>query len=114
MRNDLDNGYDSTIEIESLSTLARLLNGFAALGLFWLGALVCVLIPVLHFVLVPVGLLAGVFFFVFKFGQKENLVSGKIRCLNCNHEMTLKPASFNWPKKEMCTQCGTELVMERA
>jgi hypothetical protein len=112
LRNDLDKNYNTQIELVQLSEVSRLLNGFAALGMFWLGAVVCILIPVLHFVLVPGGILAGIFMFVYKYAQKEMLVSGEIRCLHCNHEIKLKPAPFNWPKKELCPQCGTELVIE--
>lgn len=76
-------------------------------GLFFGLALVSVLIPVFHFVLVPMFLLIAVIFGI-KAGKRNERLTQEVRvtCLNCASEILLKPVSFEWPLEFRCPQCA--------
>ena len=100
------------LRIESDSFASRFRRGFQLLILFWVGAFVCIFIPVLHFILVPTGILLGFFMFYREMGFQYRLVSGIIECPGCRQSYNVRPLGFNWPKYERCRCCDADLILE--
>ena len=112
-RSDLDKTSTADIEVVELSTNSRLMRALKGMGICWAIAVFAVLIPILHFVLVPLFLLLGVVMFMQQWGQKLYCMSGVIKCPSCQTEMKLKEGAFDWPKREICSGCRSDLRIEK-
>lgn len=108
-RSDLDKHADSQLIVKGFSSGIRTMRAVKALLICWAIAVFCVLIPMLHFVLVPLFFLAGIFMFFNQMSVHSYLVSGTIPCPACQKEVILKPMAFDWPKREICNYCRADL-----
>ncbi|MBL9039789.1 MAG: hypothetical protein JNG84_14830 [Archangium sp.] len=91
-----------------LSTAERARRALARLGLTWAVGLACLIVPLLHFVLVPLGLLAGpvVAFLVWR---RTVRVSGQGTCARCGGSVDVPDGTFGWPVVVTCLACKTVL-----
>jgi hypothetical protein len=105
--------YESNLEVKSLTTKERFLNGFKFLGLSILAGLCFVLIPVLHFVLVPLSLFFGIFMFYRQVSFRFFRLKKTIHCPECKKEIELKSAPFNWPILENCNNCRAQIIIQK-
>lgn len=108
-RADLDKTTQANVQIVTLTKGGRLIRGLKALGICWAIAIFCILIPILHFVLVPLFLLIGALMFMQQWGQQYYFVSGSILCPSCQTEIKPKAGAFDWPKREICHNCRADL-----
>lgn len=80
----------------------------------WVGALIALPIPLLHFVAVPACLLAGppLGYVMYRFyrGSVE-IISGAAKCPACQGEWQLVRQTVDWPHHLRCPQCSMELMM---
>lgn len=113
-RADLDKLSETQVEIEELTSSGRAMRGLKALGICWAIAVFCILIPMLHFILVPAFLLLGGLMFMQQWGQKFWFVEGTIRCPSCQTELKPRVGTFDWPKREICNNCRADLDISRA
>lgn len=84
------------------------------LALFWGIALVSVLIPVFHFVSVPLFFGLGIFFALRSYKSEGKVLSGSVQCPHCLHEVKVKPAELQWPISEICQNCARVVRMEKS
>lgn len=112
-RSDLDKSSTADIEVIELTTNSRLMRGLKGMGICWAIAVFCVLIPMLHFVLVPLFLFLGIVMFIQQWGQKHFCSGGTIQCPSCKTEMKLREGAFDWPKREICSGCRADLTIEK-
>lgn len=110
-RANLDKQSSAQIVIKKIPEAMQIMRGLKALGICWVIALLCILVPILHFVLVPLFLVVGAFMFFQQMSIKVYLVEGKFNCPSCNAEIILKPAPFDWPKREICEACRADLSL---
>lgn len=75
----------------------------------WCVAVACVLIPVLHFILVPAFFFLGIFLAIRTMALKVEIVSGSISCPHCSKLMMLPKAAALWPHTEICQECGSNI-----
>ena len=113
VRNDLDKQSRSQILVTSQTLFGRFKRASKVLAISWGIAILCILIPVLHFVLVPGGLLVGLFLFYRQISFHEMANGGTISCPKCNHEHQVVKEPFNWPKRENCPYCDAELILKK-
>ena len=111
LRTDAGLEVNGELPTRHLHLPERLINGAKFLGLFWLIGLFCVLIPVMHFFLVPLAAIAGIVMFFVKFSQREVRQSGSIKCPKCGQVITLKGGTFNWPLTDSCPNCRYGFVV---
>jgi len=111
LRNDPVNRKRADLKVTTLSRAGRLVLALRYLGISWLIALLCVLVPVLHFFLVPLGLFAGIVLFVRKYSLRHFMEKGQVACPKCGAGILLEANAFNWPRREFCTQCRNEIVI---
>ncbi len=112
-RSDLDKRSESVLVISEFIKSYRVIRALKALAICWAIALLCILIPILHFVLVPAFFFVGLFMFFMQMGIHYQLVSGQIQCPNCDKTMPLKPEAFDWPKREICSHCRADLTINK-
>lgn len=107
-----DYGNKSTfgeIQIQSFSKKERTIRAFRVGGMCWGAALVAILIPLLHFILVPALLIAGpVAAFVIS-GQENIILGGNGICPHCQKDLPIGRSSSQFPIRELCTKCQSNL-----
>jgi len=84
------------------------------LALFWTLAVVSVVIPVLHFVLVPAFFFIGIFVFFLPFKNTHVLPKGSYRCPKCSATNDLKNFYFNDGRRFTCDSCQVQLKISGA
>ncbi len=90
----------------------RTMRGLKALGVSWGLAVFAVVIPILHFVLVPLLLVIGPFAFYYVAGQKEIILGGKGLCPECEREFEIVRSTAKWPLSDLCNHCHAQLKIE--
>lgn len=97
------------------SLLERLWRGFSGALLLWAIALAAVIVPLLHFVLVPGFLLAGLVVGGLRFWTQHSLVALEGPCPRCR-----KPGAFaasgryRTERSVACNGCGNLLELKAA
>ncbi|MBC7466631.1 MAG: hypothetical protein H7256_11625 [Bdellovibrio sp.] len=94
------------ITIREFSANQRLVNAFKKLLLFWLAAAFSVLIPALHFLLVPLFFILGIVAFSKTIKLNGKVIKGQTECPYCKSSVKISPTLLAWPLKEICRQCG--------
>ena len=95
-----------TVTIHEFNREQRLRRALAGLGKWWGVALVCVLIPVAHFVLVPSFLVYGTWQFFQRLGTAELATDARGVCPDCGAEQALELAPrWRAPQPVTCRQC---------
>lgn len=104
---------EGTLHRVRFNSADRLLNAGKVLGLFWLGALVTVFIPIAHFVLVPSLALAGP---IMAFLRYRSTVANKnitACCPKCNKDIEIRlEANAKLPLYTYCPACDASLKVE--
>jgi len=95
-----------TVTIHHFDHEQRVWRAFAGLGKWWGVALLCVFIPVAHFVLVPAFLAYGLWQFFQRLGTTELATDARGTCPDCGTEQTLDLAPrWRAPQPVTCRQC---------
>lgn len=74
--------------------------------------MLAVLIPILHFFLVPALLIAGPALAYYAYYQERRLAGGEAICPDCSATLKIEKGSAKWPCDEMCTSCRTMLKID--
>jgi hypothetical protein len=101
-------------QLESLSTGARVARASKRAAIFWAIALVCVLIPMLHFVLVPAFLLIGIIMFAKTMSQAQLIWNADGECPACHAKTHFDGPINAVESKEICPSCRTLLKIKPA
>ncbi len=80
---------------------------------FWGGAVVSVLVPVLHFVLVPGLFISGPIMAWIQYKQENQIHDAKITCPECKKDIEIKKISGNWPLKSVCPHCSAQMYLTK-
>lgn len=102
-----------TVELLVLDSKAKRKKGLKLLVILWVLALFSILIPVAHFVLVPLFLLAGPAVAIFCLFQPDSVKGGELKCVHCLEDSQVLPNTANWPLHQNCTSCGEFLKIYR-
>ena len=95
-----------TVTIHEFRREQRARRAFAVLGKWWGVALLCVFIPVAHFVLVPSFLAYGLWQFFQRLGTAELATDARGTCPDCGAEQLLDLAPrWRAPQPVTCRQC---------
>ena len=92
-------------EIAQPERIKKALKKFA---LFFVLALISVLIPVAHFVLVPVFLLLSVVMAWLEYRKRYHLVDEAVDCIHCNKSFAVDVACSDSSVRVYCTHCSSQ------
>ena len=92
----------------------RMKRALKALGLSWGIALLCILIPILHFVLVPLGLIAGPIIAYAIYFKESIILGGEAPCPQCGKPLKIVRSEVKWPLSDLCGVCQAEVKIHRA
>ena len=94
------------VSVCEFSANQKVVNAFKKLLLFWLAAAFCILIPALHFLLVPLFFVLGIIAFSKTIKLNGKVIKGQAECPYCKHPVKIHPTLLAWPLKEICQSCG--------
>lgn len=98
--------------IVSYDRAARWRRALLGLARWWAIALLCVLIPVAHFLLVPSFFLFGIYTFVQRYGTTEQATSARGTCPDCGAEQPIElSARWQVPQAITCRHCRRGLSL---
>lgn len=81
------------------------------LAVFWMLAAVSLLIPILHFVLVPAFFFIGIFMFMFQYKNTHMLEAGTGSCPTCLKNFSISEIYIFDGKKINCELCMEQLTL---
>jgi hypothetical protein len=102
------------LEVETFPFRTRVLRALSRLGSCWALAVPCVLIPLLHFVLVPGLVLVGPVLAALAFRATVVVKTAQVPCPKCTKETALEPNTTGWPATFRCTHCSTTFFASQA
>lgn len=100
------------VNIVPSSKKSVILLSLKKLGLFWGLAMVSILIPILHFVLVPAFLIIGVYAFLSQYKNTHSLHEGSSTCPACQGRFPIKNIYIYDSKKINCELCMEQLIFK--
>jgi len=102
-----------TVSIRHYSPSERIRRTFATFGIGFLITILSVLIPVAHFILVPLGFIATPVIAFLTYRRTENIVSGTAPCPKCQAQIQIQKRAVAWPVNETCQGCSRALSITR-
>lgn len=102
------------VEVEYFSPRQRTQVALKKLLMFWGIALVSVLIPIFHFITVPLFFGLGVFFAHRSYQSRGQVITGETHCPHCQNKVVIKKAELQWPVSEICQSCARVVRVEPA
>jgi len=113
-------GYSGTVtealvELEELNPARRMRRALAGLGTWWGAGVVCVFIPIAHFVLVPFCFIAGLVTLARRLTVKILVVGGHTTCPDCGaaQDLDLK-GPWRGVSAISCRACRRSLILTPA
>ena len=92
----------------------RTSRAIRTLGACWAGAIVAIIFPIIHFVLVP-GLFIGGIVAAFVISSKTSIVlGGEGFCPTCGKPLQIVRTADVWPLSDMCSECQMMVTIEKA
>ncbi len=102
----------ATVRVVSYDRAQRVRRALKGLGTWWGAALVSVLIPIAHFVLVPSFVLYGVYTFARRVTADQVAVAGRGTCPDCGREQPLDVTGrWSLPRTTSCRYCQRSLQL---
>jgi hypothetical protein len=93
------------IFIRNIPTYERIADGLKSVAIMWSIAVFCILIPVLHFVLVPLFFILGLVLGFSDWSTLKEIVSGEFNCPSCKKVNLLNQQSAKFPQNKRCEYC---------
>ena len=104
----------ATLQVEALTAGARFGRGVVRLVVCWVLAVACVLVPLLHFVLVPGLFILGPVLAWLATRATVQVKSERIGCPRCEKETGIEPGTTGWPVSLRCSLCSTTFSAAQA
>lgn len=101
------------IRVQRWDKRERTTRAFKMGGLCWGAAMISVILPLLHFFLVPAFIIAGPIVVFILIGQESVIVGGEGNCPNCTALLPISRASYQLPLTELCTSCQRSVTVEK-
>lgn len=97
----------ASLELKHLGVGVRARRAIVRLLICWVLAGVSVLVPLMHFVLVPGFFIAGFVLATLAFRATVEVQSPKVPCPKCAQLTPIEAGSTGWPVTIWCAACGT-------
>ena len=101
-----------TFVVRHLSSVERVQAGFKWLGISWAIAVGFILVPIIHFIAVPLFAILGPIGFFYAFSSSTRIEGGEVKCPICAQAIHLPQARFKQHIKESCTHCLNQIYID--
>jgi hypothetical protein len=105
---------EGQISIQSWTETERAKRAFKFGTLTWLLAIACILLPIVHFILVPLLLIAGPIVAIWNYNRKSIIKGGSGPCPFCEKDVSIGRGPDVWPIDELCTKCQNNFSVTKA
>ena len=102
------------VYVENWDQKARMTRALKALGMCLGGACVAILIPLVHFILVPALLIAAPIVTWKVYQQDAVVLGGLTTCPKCGSRLPIVRGKVSWPLKDVCGKCYENVKIEEA
>jgi len=103
------------LEVRHWDPSQRFMRAFQGLGMCWLAAVLAVLLPVLHWVLVPSLLIGGPVFAFMRYRERMTVLAARGPCPACGVEMSFALGQASRRRMMLrCDHCGRGITLEVA
>ena len=109
-----DRREPGVITVREFSPRDRMMNALKKLALWWGASILSVLIPVFHFVTVPLFFFLGIFMAYRDYKSPGLVLSGNTTCPHCQTSIQMKKTNLQWPLVEICQSCARVVRMEKS
>lgn len=103
--NESDQFTSGTVKIKYWAQSERLARALKYSGMCVLFAVGAVFLPIIHFVLVPLFLLAAPAVGYLFYGQESFVMGGEGKCPACGDAFLVAKCANNFPLRDLCTSC---------
>jgi len=104
---------DAEVQKVHLPAGERLARAGKRLGILWGAAIVCLFIPIVHFLLVPLFLITGLALAIVAFLGSIRIIGSELICPDCKNTFNLPETRESWPIDYSCPRCTRYLWIER-
>jgi hypothetical protein len=104
---------NGTVVVQFWDRKQRRARALKAAGISLGLAVVSILIPLAHFILVPSFLVAAFVIFPKIYNKESGVVGGKGICPNCNAPFVVVKGPFKWPIHDLCDKCQHTVTIEQ-
>lgn len=101
------------LKIQYYSREQRLMRALKIWGICWGGAIVSVLLPIIHFFLVPALFLTGIIAPLIVYNKESEVLRGEAVCPNCQQKLPLEGGSNKWPLEDSCSACKERIIIQK-
>jgi hypothetical protein len=108
------NDFKETVLTDPVQNFVKseiIIKALKQLALYWSIAAVCILIPLLHFFLVPLFLMLGLFKGYRSLHNKRKITKCDYICPQCKQMSSLRNIYFESEARVNCNQCLSQLVL---
>ena len=102
------------IYLQTWSNAQRSWRAIRVFLLCWALAAISILIPILHFVMVPFFFFLGLIAPFFVVRRKSVILGGSGACPFCAKRFIILRSANDWPLQSVCGSCHRHVRMERA
>jgi len=103
----------ATISVIEFSEREQKTRGMQSLLLFWTLAIISIIIPIAHIILVPTFLIGGVVVAKRRWNQKEEGITADGNCPACANAITINlEKKAELPQWHSCPQCNDSLELQ--
>ncbi len=103
-------GFVQIKHFDSQERITRALKAFVAC---WAAAFLSIFIPLAHFILVPAFFLAGLIFPYFIYKKESFIIGGQGSCPKCKADLVIEKGNNEWPLKDLCTGCKSNILITK-
>jgi len=101
------------MHVVSFTKQEQKVRALQALAMFWLIALICVLIPIAHFILVPGFLIGGIIVAKRRWNRDMEGIDANGSCPACSNNIRINlEKNAELPQWHDCPECGDALELQ--
>lgn len=109
-----NNSSQGTVIIETYSKAKRFTRFILSVLICLTLIVVSAVIPILHFVLIPLSIIISPFIIIMLSSSKDSIKGGKGTCPFCKADFSIYSRSNKFPFYDICSACGRQVRISRA
>ncbi|MBC7692325.1 MAG: hypothetical protein H7222_11225 [Methylotenera sp.] len=113
IRSQTDEVSIGSVQLEIWDQKERMRRALKLLALLWGIGIFCVILPLVHFFLVPSFLIAGPIAASIVYAKDRMILGGKGLCPHCKQDLPIAKTQDQWPISDLCTVCQSALSIEK-
>jgi hypothetical protein len=114
IRSYTEKSAPGTVRLKIWTSKERTARSFKFWGMCWVIAICCVPLPIIHFTVLPLLLIAGPIGAWLISTQGQQILGGEGVCPDCGQFLPIAPGVDSWPLKDLCTRCQRALTIDKA